>query len=263
MAQGCTASLLRPRGYSRLSIGSGIRIARRSSHHHWSFQPPEVATALRLARHRSPVQMSSFGSAGTRRTSLSPHRWSARTCHAQWYCTRFLRCTTRGRVAIRPCSDPSTPAVHASLHHRWPPLSPAATGTIVARQTGGRKRKSPWQHALPGAFQGGDDGNRTHDILLAKQVLCQLSYVPMLACPRTDESSLPPTAPNNRPSSSPPSRHPRYQLRRRQLQATSTTTFMVLTSVSLAPRPSYDHSALVPNVAIATNPSPRRFQSAP
>jgi hypothetical protein len=25
---------------------------------------------------------------------------------------------------------------------------------------------------------GGDDGNRTHDPLLAKQVLCQLSYVP-------------------------------------------------------------------------------------
>ena len=24
----------------------------------------------------------------------------------------------------------------------------------------------------------GDDGNRTHDPLLAKQVLCQLSYVP-------------------------------------------------------------------------------------
>jgi hypothetical protein len=27
---------------------------------------------------------------------------------------------------------------------------------------------------------GGDDGIRTHDPLLAKQVLCQLSYVPAL-----------------------------------------------------------------------------------
>jgi hypothetical protein len=29
---------------------------------------------------------------------------------------------------------------------------------------------------------GGDDGTRTHDPLLAKQVLCQLSYIPMLTC---------------------------------------------------------------------------------
>jgi hypothetical protein len=29
---------------------------------------------------------------------------------------------------------------------------------------------------------GGDDGTRTHDPLLAKQVLCQLSYIPVLTC---------------------------------------------------------------------------------
>jgi hypothetical protein len=29
---------------------------------------------------------------------------------------------------------------------------------------------------------GGDDGTRTHDPLLAKQVLFQLSYIPMLTC---------------------------------------------------------------------------------
>jgi hypothetical protein len=28
----------------------------------------------------------------------------------------------------------------------------------------------------------GDDGTRTHDPLLAKQVLFQLSYIPMLTC---------------------------------------------------------------------------------
>jgi hypothetical protein len=31
---------------------------------------------------------------------------------------------------------------------------------------------------LTSDFFGGDDGIRTHDPLLAKQVLCQLSYVP-------------------------------------------------------------------------------------
>ena len=38
-------------------------------------------------------------------------------------------------------------------------------------------QKAPGSIAARG-FDGGDDGNRTHDILLAKQVLCQLSYVP-------------------------------------------------------------------------------------
>ena len=33
-----------------------------------------------------------------------------------------------------------------------------------------------WLSALPG---GGDDGNRTHDPLLAGQVLSQLSYTPV------------------------------------------------------------------------------------
>ena len=30
-----------------------------------------------------------------------------------------------------------------------------------------------------GTANGGDDGNRTHDLLLAKQALYQLSYVPV------------------------------------------------------------------------------------
>ena len=30
-----------------------------------------------------------------------------------------------------------------------------------------------------GKANGGDDGNRTHDLLLAKQALYQLSYVPV------------------------------------------------------------------------------------
>jgi hypothetical protein len=40
-----------------------------------------------------------------------------------------------------------------------------------------RNQKAPGSGAT-GGFDGGDDGNRTHDPLLAKQVLCQLSYVP-------------------------------------------------------------------------------------
>ncbi len=32
-------------------------------------------------------------------------------------------------------------------------------------------------------FGGGDDGNRTHDLLLAKQMLYQLSYVPVNGIP--------------------------------------------------------------------------------
>ena len=40
-----------------------------------------------------------------------------------------------------------------------------------------QNQKAPGSGATRG-FDGGDDGNRTHDPLLAKQVLCQLSYVP-------------------------------------------------------------------------------------
>ena len=46
------------------------------------------------------------------------------------------------------------------------------TGTV------NRSSRRPNCTALTKDFFGGDDGNRTHDPLLAKQVLCQLSYVP-------------------------------------------------------------------------------------
>ncbi len=52
---------------------------------------------------------------------------------------------------------------------------------------GGRDRAGPGRKMATApagvsgrGCSGGDDGNRTHDPLLAKQVLCQLSYVPEL-----------------------------------------------------------------------------------
>jgi hypothetical protein len=45
----------------------------------------------------------------------------------------------------------------------------------------------------PGFLFGGDDGTRTHDPLLAKQVLCQLSYVP--AADRHSQDRRPPAGP--------------------------------------------------------------------
>ena len=36
-----------------------------------------------------------------------------------------------------------------------------------------------WLFAVPACTFGGDDGNRTHDPLLAGQVLSQLSYTPI------------------------------------------------------------------------------------
>ena len=39
-----------------------------------------------------------------------------------------------------------------------------------------------WSEWLTWGVGGGDDGTRTHDPLLAKQALCQLSYIPVLTC---------------------------------------------------------------------------------
>ena len=45
-------------------------------------------------------------------------------------------------------------------------------------RVGEENEKAPGSSATRG-FVGGDDGNRTHDLLLAKQMLYQLSYVPV------------------------------------------------------------------------------------
>ena len=56
-----------------------------------------------------------------------------------------------------------------------------ASGTNQARQARG-SRPPRWWWAPTWGVGGGDDGTRTHDPLLAKQVLFQLSYIPMLTC---------------------------------------------------------------------------------
>ncbi len=48
-----------------------------------------------------------------------------------------------------------------------------ADGTMGSVRAGWSQQQRSDQHQ-----RGGDDGIRTHDPLLAKQVLCQLSYVP-------------------------------------------------------------------------------------
>ena len=69
-----------------------------------------------------------------------------------------------------------------------PPERPAeeASGTVVARNQAREARGSRpprWWWALTWGVGGGDDGTRTHDPLLAKQVLFQLSYIPVETWP--------------------------------------------------------------------------------
>ena len=56
------------------------------------------------------------------------------------------------------------------IHDVKEPLSPARAGE--------RGLFTPPQESLSTEFGGGADGDRTHDLLLAKQALSQLSYGP-------------------------------------------------------------------------------------
>ena len=53
-----------------------------------------------------------------------------------------------------------------------------ASGMRPARKLSGSRPPRSWW-ALSWRVGGGDDGTRTHDPLLAKQVLFQLSYIPV------------------------------------------------------------------------------------
>src|ERR687895_754711 len=60
---------------------------------------------------------------------------------------------------------------------------PRPRGLVArTRREAGGSRPPPCSWWLTWAVGGGDDGTRTHDPLLAKQVLFQLSYIPMLTC---------------------------------------------------------------------------------
>ena len=50
--------------------------------------------------------------------------------------------------------------------------------TIMLPPLGAPKKKPEAIQPLACAFNGGDDGDRTHDLRLAKPALSQLSYVP-------------------------------------------------------------------------------------
>lgn len=78
--------------------------------------------------------------------------------------------STRRKLAARA---ESSPLCHLGCLSR--PL-------LLARRAEPVDEKAPGSVATRGyntSGDGGDDGNRTHDLLLAKQMLYQLSYVPV------------------------------------------------------------------------------------
>src|SRR5690606_11797301 len=58
-------------------------------------------------------------------------------------------------------------------------VTPAREETGVLGAHGPRLRADDRCGLVDQALRGGDDGNRTHDLRLAKPPLCQLSYVPV------------------------------------------------------------------------------------
>ncbi len=75
-----------------------------------------------------------------------------------------------------------------SVVPRCRPYRTLATRAIRVQRTRLGNEKAPGSVATRG-FVGGDDGNRTHDLLLAKQMLYQLSYVPEIGDRHDSERS--------------------------------------------------------------------------
>ena len=76
-------------------------------------------------------------------------------------------------------------AVHRMLRSRGTPISYCVISQRQFSRVHLVGTRHPWlmpsitlSWHLTWDFASGDDGNRTHDIYLAKVALCQLSYVP-------------------------------------------------------------------------------------
>ena len=96
----------------------------------------------------------------------------------------------------RGCTHHMIPARHAEPWGRGKPTSGRAAGANRPLARAGRctghqgylpvrsaRITKGWQPSLPARHRhGGDDGDRTHDLRLAKPALSQLSYVPAWAC---------------------------------------------------------------------------------
>jgi hypothetical protein len=83
------------------------------------------------------------------------------------------------------CSQPRRVAIAAALDElvqaaaNLPPEPPAEEGSGSNQTPEVRGLRSPrCSRPLTWGAGGGDDGTRTHDPLLAKQALFQLSYIP-------------------------------------------------------------------------------------
>jgi hypothetical protein len=104
--------------------------------------------------------------------------------------SRRVRLTPRGNRSARPTGPQQRPVdrrlgdeQRPAAHHPEPPAlrathlaRPAAVVIAAGRHPAVRERERP---TVPRpSRRSGDDGTRTHDPLLAKQVLFQLSYIP-------------------------------------------------------------------------------------
>ena len=73
--------------------------------------------------------------------------------------------------------------MNKSLDSYWSLVGTSGLEPPTSRLSGARSNHlsyAPlWLFAVPSCTFGGDDGNRTHDPLLAGQVLSQLSYTPI------------------------------------------------------------------------------------
>ena len=151
--------------------------------------PFEAGHCARSARPRSATRskMSSAGSGAL--AGLPRRRWSRFRAGSE--CSVQLEHEAEGFVdhhevvvleIVRPLRGPSIRSI--------PEPSIGEARLRNALSTRRRKRAHPKrlgdrpvQPRCDGDSTSGDDGNRTHDILLAKQVLCQLSYVPEYSGP--------------------------------------------------------------------------------
>ncbi len=75
-------------------------------------------------------------------------------------------------LTLDPTRTYNRPATNAADHHApTAPTDPEKTKTQTHDVGSGHCR-------CLATSQGGDDGNRTHDLFIANEALCQLSYIP-------------------------------------------------------------------------------------
>ena len=164
----------------RPGLGSRVRAFARSSDQAITSTSTRMEPLFRVARIRGPAIL-----AISRRTRGAPSS-RARRARISW---KDSRATGRQWTsAENASSDRKATLAHTSYRISGRLDVGRAGPSITRTEHHAEKKRTAPQH---GSFRNGDEGTRTPDILLAKQALYQLSYVPAGFWVRRDRAGRP------------------------------------------------------------------------